>query len=202
MHSDEIVDLESTVDAASLRRSERLSDELKEKIREDASPFRMLTGDRPTGRLHLGHYFGSLRNRVELQNAGVDSWLVIADYQVITDRDAVGEIRDRVYGLVTDYLAIGIDPERAVIFPHSQIPALNELVLPFLSIVTDSELRRNPTVKAELDASGNRLHRIQGQEKVPGASADSWSIVPASAMQAIADKTMQQYSTWLAANRA
>lgn len=156
MHSDEIVDLESTVDEASLRRSERLSDELKEKIREDASPFRMLTGDRPTGRLHLGHYFGSLRNRVELQNAGVDSWLVIADYQVITDRDAVGEIRDRVYGLVTDYLAIGIDPERAVIFPHSQIPALNELVLPFLSIVTDSELRRNPTVKAELDASGNR----------------------------------------------
>lgn len=156
MHSDEIADLESTVDDASLRRSEKLSDELKAKIRDDASPFRMLTGDRPTGRLHLGHYFGSLKNRVELQQAGVDTWLVIADYQVITDRDAVGEIRDRVYGLVTDYLAIGIDPAKAVIFPHSQIPALNELVLPFLSIVTDSELRRNPTVKAELDASGNR----------------------------------------------
>lgn len=156
MHSDEIADLEGTVDEASLRRSEKRSDELKAKIKEDATPFRMLTGDRPTGRLHLGHYFGSLKNRVELQQAGVDTWLVIADYQVITDRDAVGEIRDRVYGLVTDYLAIGIDPAKAVIFPHSQIPALNELVLPFLSLVTDSELRRNPTVKAEFDASGNR----------------------------------------------
>ncbi|WP_182170818.1 tryptophan--tRNA ligase [Flaviflexus equikiangi] len=156
MHSDEIANLESTVDEASLRRSERLSDELKAKIQEDASPFRMLTGDRPTGRLHLGHYFGSLKNRVELQKQGVDSWFIVADYQVITDRDAVGEIKDRVFGLVTDYLAVGIDPAKAVIFPHSQIPALNELVLPFLSIVTDSELRRNPTVKAELDASGNR----------------------------------------------
>ncbi|AZQ78184.1 tryptophan--tRNA ligase [Flaviflexus ciconiae] len=144
------------MDAASLRHAEQVSDDLKQKITEDASPFRMLTGDRPTGNLHLGHYFGSLRNRVELQNAGVESWLIVADYQVITDRDAVGEIRDRVYGLVTDYIAVGIDPENAVIFPHSQIPALNELVLPFLSIVTDSELRRNPTVKAELDATGGR----------------------------------------------
>lgn len=152
----EPTDLESTMDAASLRHAEQVSDELKQEITEDASPFRMLTGDRPTGNLHLGHYFGSLRNRVELQNAGVESWLIVADYQVITDRDAVGEIRDRVYGLVTDYIAVGIDPENAVIFPHSQIPALNELVLPFLSIVTDSELRRNPTVKAELDATGGR----------------------------------------------
>lgn len=156
MQNAEDVDLESTMDEASLRRSEQVSDDLKRKIAEDASPFRMLTGDRPTGKLHLGHYFGSLRNRVELQHAGVDSWFVVADYQVITDRDAVGEIRERVYGLVTDYLAVGIDPEKAVIFPHSQVAALNELMLPFLSLVTDSELRRNPTVKAEFDASGNR----------------------------------------------
>ena len=152
----EPTDLESTMDAASLRHAEQVSDELKQKITEDASPFRMLTGDRPTGNLHLGHYFGSLRNRVELQNAGVESWLIVADYQVITDRDAVGEIRDRVYGLVTDYIAVGIDPENAVIFPHSQIPALNELVLPFLSIGTDSELRRHPPVKAALEAPGGR----------------------------------------------
>ncbi|WP_054952460.1 tryptophan--tRNA ligase [Flaviflexus massiliensis] len=156
MAHDEEVDLETTIGEDSLRHSEKVSEELLQKIQEDASPFRMLTGDRPTGKLHLGHYFGSLKNRVELQKAGVETWLVVADYQVITDRDAVGEIRDRVYGLVTDYLSVGIDPEKAVIFPHSQIPELNELVIPFLSIVTDSELRRNPTVKAELDASGNR----------------------------------------------
>lgn len=144
------------MDAASLRRAEEISTEVKEAIAEDASRFRMLTGDRPTGRLHLGHYFGSLRNRVALQEAGVDSWLVIADYQVITDRDSVGEMQDRVRGLVTDYLAVGIDPDTATIFPHSQIPELNELMLPFLSLVTDAELRRNPTVKSEYEASGGR----------------------------------------------
>lgn len=152
----ETVDLESTVNEASLRRAEATSKEIKERMATHAHEFRMLTGDRPTGALHLGHYFGSLKNRVELQQAGVDSWIVVADYQVITDRDAVGEIQDRVHGLVTDYLAVGIDPERATIFTHSQVPGLNQLMLPFLSLVTDAELRRNPTVKSELEASGGR----------------------------------------------
>lgn len=152
----DVADLEATVDEASLRRAEDTSNKIKEQIRLDASQFRMLTGDRPTGKLHLGHYFGSLKNRVELQHAGVDSWIVVADFQVITDRDGVGEIQDRVRSLVTDYLAVGIDPAKAVIFPHSAVPALNELMLPFLALVTDSELRRNPTVKSELEASGNR----------------------------------------------
>jgi tryptophanyl-tRNA synthetase len=116
----------------------------------------MLTGDRPTGNLHIGHYFGSLANRVALQDAGVETWVLVADYQVITDRDDAGPIRERVLSLVADYLAVGIDPARTVIFNHSMVPALNQLLLPFLSLVTDSELRRNPTVKAELEASGDR----------------------------------------------
>ena len=80
----------------------------------------MLTGDRPTGRLHIGHYFGSLANRVRLQDLGVDSWILIADYQVITDRDGVGPIRERVHSLLVDYLAVGLDPARSTIFTHSR----------------------------------------------------------------------------------
>jgi tryptophanyl-tRNA synthetase len=112
---------------------------------------RMLTGDRPTGDLHLGHYIGTLLNRVRLQNLGVPTCIVIADYQVITDRDVTGPIRQRVRSLVADYVACGIDPARTAIFPHSAIPALNQLMMPFLSLVTEAELKRNPTVKAESD---------------------------------------------------
>nr|WP_232820302.1 tryptophan--tRNA ligase [Brachybacterium sp. YJGR34] len=124
------------------------------KISSDPAGLRMLTGDRPTGALHIGHYFGSLRNRVRLQELGVESWVLVADYQVITDRDVVGDIQGSVRELLTDYLAVGIDPERATIFCHSAVPALNQLMLPFLSLVTQPELERNPTVKAELAAAG------------------------------------------------
>jgi tryptophanyl-tRNA synthetase len=115
-----------------------------------------MTGDRPTGNLHLGHYFGSLANRVRLQDAGVETLILVADYQVITDRDGTGPIRERVIGMMADYLAIGLDPARTTIYTHSAVPALNQLLLPFLSLVTDAELRRNPTVKAELEATGDR----------------------------------------------
>jgi tryptophanyl-tRNA synthetase len=81
---------------------------------------------------------------------------VVADYQVIADRDGIGPIRDRVRALVTDYLAAGLDPERTTIFAHSAVPELHQLLLPFLSLVTDAELRRNPTVKAEHLATGGR----------------------------------------------
>ena len=148
--------LENSTSDASLAHSRAVSAKIEEAIQKDPSQFRVLTGDRPTGNLHIGHYFGSLQNRVRLQKAGVDTWLVIADFQVITDRDGVGPIRDRVYSLATDYLAVGIDPDTATIFPHSQIEGLNQLMLPDLSIVTDAELRRNPTVKSELEATGNR----------------------------------------------
>jgi len=146
---------ESTSDA-SLERTRLRSQQIEAQIDADPSRFRVLTGDRPTGNLRLGHYFGTLANRVALQNRGVETWVLVADYQVITDRDAVGEIQDRVLSLVADYLAIGLDPQRTTIFTHSAVPALNQLMLPFLSLVTDSELRRNPTVKAEFEATGGR----------------------------------------------
>lgn len=130
------------------------SQALEQKIATDPSGLRMLTGDRPTGALHIGHYFGSLRNRVRMQDAGVETWVLVADYQVITDRDVIGDIRGSVQELLTDYLAVGIDPARATIFTHSAVPALNQLLLPFLSLVTQPELERNPTVKAELQAAG------------------------------------------------
>src|SRR5690606_4753524 len=104
------------------------------------SAHRMLTGDRPTGDLHIGHYLSSLRRRVELQDLGTDSFVLIADYQVITDRESVGALRDNVLSLLADYLAAGLDPQRSTIFVHSAIPALNQLMLPFLSLVTHAEL--------------------------------------------------------------
>ncbi len=118
--------------------------------------YRILTGDRPTGSLHLGHYLGTLQRRVQLQDAGIPTVLVIADFQVITDREDPGDIHRNVYGILKDYLACGIDPERTVIFTHSMVPALNELMLPFLSVVSLPEMQRNPTVKSELAASGQK----------------------------------------------
>ena len=80
----------------SLQRSEERSHEIEAEIASDPAGFRLLTGDRPTGRLHIGHYFGSLQNRVRLQNAGIETFLIVADYQVIYDRDGVGELKDNV----------------------------------------------------------------------------------------------------------
>lgn len=138
---------------ASLKRSNAIRADLVENL----GKYRMLTGDRPTGRLHLGHYFGSIMNRVQMQNAGVDSMVLIADYQVITDRDTTEHIQDNVYNMVMDYLAAGIDPTKTVIYTHSAIPACNQLMLPFMSLVSEAELQRNPTVKAEMEASGHEL---------------------------------------------
>ncbi|PFG16901.1 tryptophanyl-tRNA synthetase [Propionicimonas paludicola] len=149
-------DLAQSTSDASLRRTEARSIEIEEQIAKDPSGFRVMTGDRPTGNLHIGHYFGSLANRVRIQNAGVETFILIADYQVITDRDGTGPIHDRVLSMMADYLAIGLDPARTTIYAHSAVPALNQLLLPFLSVVTDAELRRNPTVKAELEATGDR----------------------------------------------
>jgi tryptophanyl-tRNA synthetase len=118
--------------------------------------YRVLTGDRPTGPLHIGHYFGSLRNRVELQRLGIDTFIVIADYQVLTDRDSVESIPANVRELVLDYLAVGLDPEsgHTHIFCHSHVSALNQLLVPFLTLVGMGELERNPTVKEEIEAAG------------------------------------------------
>ena len=151
-----VTDDDSATYAVARDRSTVLDALIDEHATEDPARFRMLTGDRPTGPLHIGHYLASLRNRVRLQDKGVETFVVIADYQVITDRDSVGEIGANVHGLVLDYLAAGLDPARTTIFTHSAVPALNQLMLPFLSLVTDAELRRNPTVKDELALSDGR----------------------------------------------
>ena len=131
--------------------------DLRQAIIDHPERFRVLTGERPTGRLHLGHYFGTIRERVRLQSLGVETLVVLADYQVITDRDSAGNLRENVHGAVLDYLAAGLDPRSTTSFTHSAVPALHQLLLPFLSLVTESELHRNPTVKAELAASGRAL---------------------------------------------
>lgn len=136
------------------RASQARSDEIAARIATHPDEFRMLTGERPTGALHVGHYFGSIANRLRLQEAGVELFQVIADYQVITDRDVAGDIQDSVHEVVLDNLAAGIDPERATIFTHSAVPALNQLMLPFLSLVSVAELQRNPTVKEEAASAG------------------------------------------------
>ncbi|MGI9155983.1 MAG: tryptophan--tRNA ligase [Marmoricola sp.] len=138
----------------SLRAAEERSAAIEARIATHPQEFRMLTGDRPTGALHVGHYFGSLANRLRLQESGVDTWVLIADYQVITDREIAGDIRGSVRDLLLDYLAAGIDPERSTIFTHSAVPALNQLLLPFLGLVSVAELQRNPTVKEEAAAAG------------------------------------------------
>lgn len=148
--------LANSTDEASLRRTQARSEEIAAQIGEHPEYFRMLTGARPTGHLHLGHYFGTMQSWKQLQDANVDTWILVADYQVITDRDGVGPLRERVLSLVADALAVGVDPKRSTIFTHSAVPALNQLMLPFLSLVTESELHRNPTVKAELEATDGR----------------------------------------------
>jgi tryptophanyl-tRNA synthetase len=139
--------------SASLAAARRRSAELETEIAAGASGFRILTGDRPTGPLHLGHYFGTLANRVRLQDLGAEVLVIIADYQVLTDRDNAERLGSCVTGLVLDYLAVGIDPAKTVIFAHSAVPALNQLLLPFLSLVSVPELQRNPTVKDEIASS-------------------------------------------------
>ena len=133
------------------------SDQIQADLPQHPEKYTMLTGDRPTGRLHLGHYFGTIKERVRLQDLGVNTNIIIADYQVITDRDTTEHIRDNVYNMVIDYLACGIDPEKTMIFTHSAVPEENQLMLPFLSLVTEAEMERNPTVKAEQAASGHAL---------------------------------------------
>jgi tryptophanyl-tRNA synthetase len=141
----------TTPSAAAAATRSRLLDR---QITTDPGAFRVLSGDRPTGALHLGHYLGTLANRVRLQDLGVEVIVLIADYQVLTDQNPSRRLPDLVRGLVADYCAAGIDPDRSLIFTHSAVPALNELVLPFLSLISDAELHRNPTVKAETDATG------------------------------------------------
>lgn len=117
----------STIQASDpLEAAKARSVELEAEVRTAPGRFRVLTGDRPTGPLHVGHLFGTLANRVRLQDLGVDVMVLIADYQAITDRQAADSLPADVLGLVADYLAAGIDPERSTIFAHSQVEALTQ----------------------------------------------------------------------------
>jgi tryptophanyl-tRNA synthetase len=147
-----------SIDQATFEAAVNRSRELGRDLLAHPGKYRVLTGDRPTGSLHVGHLFGSLLNRVRIQNLGVTSFIVIADYQVLTDRDTADAIAQNVREIVLDYLAAGLDPEcgRTFIFSHSHVPELNQLVLPFLTLVSLPELDRNPTVKEEIKAAGLR----------------------------------------------
>ncbi len=112
----------------------------------------LLTGDRPTGKLHIGHYIGSLKNRVKLQNEGkYDTYIMIADTQALTDNARDPEkIKNSLIQVALDYLAVGLDPEKSTIYVQSQIPALFELTAYYMDLVTVARLERNPTVKTEI----------------------------------------------------
>ena len=113
----------------------------------------ILTGDRPTGRLHVGHYVGSLKERVKLQNSGVydEIYIMIADAQALTDNAEHPEkVRQNIMQVALDYLACGLDPEKATIFIQYMIPELTELTFYYMNLVTVSRVQRNPTVKAEI----------------------------------------------------
>ena len=147
-----------TIDYGTFEATVERSRRLELALQADPTRFLVLTGDRPTGRLHVGHLFGSLENRVRLQDMGVPIFVVIADYQVLTDRDCADDIAENVHQIVLDYAAAGLDPDngRTFIFPHSHVPELNQLLVPFLTLVTNAELNRNPTVKEEIQASGQQ----------------------------------------------
>ncbi len=124
----------------------------------------ILTGDRPTGRLHIGHYVGSLRRRVELQNQGGydDMFVFIADAQALTDNaDNPGKVRDNILQVALDYLSAGLDPSKVTIFIQSLIPELCELTFYYMNLVTIARLHRNPTVKSEIE-----MRKFEG-ESIP-----------------------------------
>ena len=115
----------------------------------------VLTGDRPTGKLHLGHYIGSLKNRVALQNKYDACYIMIADTQALSDNyDNPGKVKSSVVEVCKDYLSVGIDPDKCTIFIQSLIPELTELTMYYMNIVTVARLGRNPTVKNEMQQKG------------------------------------------------
>jgi tryptophanyl-tRNA synthetase len=131
------------------RRTKSIRKAEKEKIMKQV----ILTGDRPTGRLHVGHYVGSLKRRVDLQNSGKydEIYIMVADAQALTDNAEHPEkVRQNIMQVALDYLACGIDPEKSTIFIQSMVPELTELTFYYMNLVTVARVQRNPTVKAEI----------------------------------------------------
>lgn len=139
----------------------------------------ILTGDRPTGPLHLGHYVGSLANRVRLQHEALQ-YIMIADIQALTDNyDRPQKVRESVIQVLLDYLSVGIDPEKSIIFIQSMIPEIAELTIFYLNFVTVNRLRRNPTVKTEMFQKGIEEHVTAGFLMYPVSQAADITIVKA-----------------------
>jgi tryptophanyl-tRNA synthetase len=147
---------DADAESATFQESSRRSQAIWADLPKHPAKYRVLTGERPTGPLHIGHLFGTLANRVRIQELGATTFIVIADYQVLTDRDSAENVGANVREVILDYLASGLDPEngRTFFFSHSHIPELNQLLLPFMNLVTTAELDRNPTVKEEIKAAG------------------------------------------------
>ena len=136
-------------------KSLEISKNIEKDLEKNSKKYRVLTGDRPTGSLHIGHYFGSLVNRVKLQKKGVEMFVLVADQQVLTDHDSFDKISQNTKELVIDNISVGMDfdGDNAFIFPHSQIPELNQLLVPFLTLISVAELERNPTTKEEIKSA-------------------------------------------------
>ena len=115
---------------------------------------RVLTGDRPTGPLHLGHYVGSLKNRIKLQDEDYEMFNIIADFQVLTDRLETDKVEDNIKNLILDYLSLGIDPKKTNIFIQSKVPQISELFVYLSMLVNTGRVAQNPTVKEETRATG------------------------------------------------
>ena len=132
----------------------------------------ILTGDRPTGRLHVGHYVGSLQERVKLQNSGDydEIYIMIADAQALTDNaDNPEKVRQNIIEVALDYLACGLDPEKSTLFIQSQIPELCEMTFYYMDLVTVSRLQRNPTVKSEIQMRNFETSIPVGFSPIPSA---------------------------------
>ncbi len=139
----------------------------------------ILTGDRPTGPLHLGHYVGSLKNRVHLQDEH-QQYVMLADLQAMTDNvDNPAKVRENLLEVAYDYLSVGIDPRKTTIFIQSQIPQIAELAILYLNLVTVNRLRRNPTVKTEIDQKGYGENLTAGFLMYPVHQAADITIVKA-----------------------
>lgn len=139
----------------------------------------ILTGDRPTGPLHLGHYVGSLKNRVELQDT-CKQYVMLADLQAMTDNvDNPAKVRENLLEVAYDYLAVGIDPRKTTIFVQSQIPQIAELAILYLNLVTVNRLKRNPTVKTEIDQKGYGANVTAGFLMYPVHQAADITVVKA-----------------------
>lgn len=132
---------------------------------------RILTGDRPTGSLHLGHYFGTLQNRVKLQNEGYETYIIIADYQVLTDRLETEEIKENIYNLIYGYMSVGLDPEKSTFFVQSHVPQLAELTQVLSMLVSMNRVGRNPTVKEEIKTMGLESNVSLGMFSYPVSQA-------------------------------